>query len=699
MAMLNHAFFEIGCEELPAGFLATVPKALRHAIEKRLDALGVEGSTVEVEKTPRRVVIRVHGLPETQAERTEVIKGPPLRVAFDSQGTPTQALNGFLRKNNATFDACTQETMGDTRYVVLHQRQAGQAIEDLIGPLVLEAVMSLEGPRFMRWANNTRLFPRPIRWLLAFWNDAPLPLALDLGEELLHAQHSTRGHRLLGQAEITVDSPADYEAKLATLGKVILSTEARRILVKEQLAEVAQSIGGVAIVDDELLEEVANLLEYPSVILGHFDERYLKIPKPVLITVMKTHQRYFPVQKASGELLPYFLVATNGDVRFAENIIAGNERVLVARFEDAKFFYEDDIKTPLQDRLDALDGVTFQKGLGSLKAKTQRIQRLSYAFAEALALDADTRQAVERAALLCKTDLVTSMVFELTELQGEVGLYYALEQGESPAVAQAIFEHYLPRFQGDALPESPAGLIISLADKLDTLVALFSQHHTKMPSGSKDPLGLRRLVNGVLLSVLAFNLHNDLQRWCHHSYENLGDLAQESWEATWQRTRGFMQQRLASYLQEQGYGGDLIQAVQASFNPWQDLPLFVAKLDALKVKREDAPDLFHALYTPANRIDKMIAKHYNPKATLATVEESLLESEAERALYHAATKALIQNSTVAMAELAPVVERFFEEVMVMSENPAIRQNRLDLLSALHTAYLQRYGRLSLLSGM
>jgi glycyl-tRNA synthetase beta chain len=696
MVMSNHAFFEIGCEELPAGFLATVQNALSQAIEKRLEAVGLADTSIHIEKTPRRLVIRLNGLPETQAERNEIIKGPPVQVAFDADGSPSKALDGFLRKNNATFDACVQEDIGGTRYVVLHQRHAGQAVKDLIGSLVLDAVMSIEGPRFMRWANNSRLFPRPIRWLLAFWNDERLPLSLDLGDDTLVSGNSTRGHRLLGQADITVESHADYDVKLVSLGKVILSTEVRMATVKEKLAEVAQGIGGVAIVDDELLEEVANILEYPSVIVGQFDASYLKIPKPVLITVMKAHQRYFPVESASGELLPYFLVATNGDVRFTQNIIAGNERVLVARFEDAKFFYEEDIKTPLEDRLTALDGVTFQKGLGSLKAKTQRIQRLSYAFAEALAVDAETRQAVERASLLCKTDLVTSMVFELTELQGEVGMYYALQQGESESVARAIFEHYLPRFQGDALPESATGLIISLADKLDTLVALFSQGKTKMPSGSKDPLGLRRLVNGVLLSILAFNLHNNLQLWCQHSYENLGDLAQESWDATWQRIEGFMQQRLASYLQEQGYSVDLIQSVQASFSPWDDLPLFVAKLDNLKVKRDDAPDLFDALYTPANRIDKMIAKHYNPQATLANVEESLLESDAERALYHAASKALIQNSTVAMAELAPVVERFFEDVMVMSENPAIRQNRLDLLSALHTAYLQRYGRLSLL---
>ncbi len=697
MTSLASVFVEIGTEELPAGFLKTVQNALTHQVQSRLDALALAVKAITVEKTPRRLVIRLEGVPEAQAERTEVIKGPPVAMAFQEDGTASKALEGFLRKNNTSLEACTQETIGGTAYMVYRKTQAGQAVKTLIGDLIADSVLSLEGPRFMRWANNSKLFPRPIRWLLGFWNNEPLHFAMHLGDEALHSGTTTRGHRLLGEAEIEIKNPQDYVEKLASQGKVILSTQKRMDLVVAQLNEKASELGGRAIIDADLLEEVANILEYPSVIVGRFDEAYLNIPKPVLITVMKAHQRYFPVENEAGELMPYFLVASNGDVQFASNIRVGNERVLVARFEDAKFFYEDDIKTPLASRLEALDGVTFQKGLGSLKAKTQRIQRLAYAFGEALALTEAQRQHIERAALLCKTDLVTSMVFELTELQGEIGRYYALKQGEPDAVATAIQEHYLPRFQGDDLPESLEGMVLSLADKLDTLVALFSQSKTKMPSGSKDPLGLRRLVNGVLLTILNFNLHINIETWCEHAFQNLGDLSEESWASTWERIEGFMRQRLNSHLSEMGYTPDLVQAIEASLSAWQDLPLFVAKIDALKIKRLDAPDLFNALYTPANRIDKIIGKHYNPHAQLVDVRESLFELQAEGDLYQAVCKAVLQNSTLAIAELAPLVERFFDDVMVMSENEAVRQNRLTFLSALHTLYLNRYGRLSLLS--
>ncbi len=697
MTSLASVFVEIGTEELPAGFLKTVQEALTQAIQTRLDAMSLAVKAITVEKTPRRLVIRLEGVPEQQAERIELIKGPPVAMAFQADGSPSKALEGFLRKNNTVLDSCTQEDMGGTAYVVYRKTQAGQAVRTLIGDLIAESVLSLEGPRFMRWANNSQLFPRPIRWLLGFWNNEPLHFTLHLGDDVLQSGTTTRGHRLLGEAKIDVQNPQDYMEKLESQGKVILSTQKRINLVVEQLNQKASELGGRAIIDADLLDEVANILEYPSVMVGRFDDAYLNIPKPVLITVMKAHQRYFPVENEAGDLMPYFLVASNGDARFATNIMAGNERVLVARFEDAKFFYEEDIKTPLESRLESLDGVTFQKGLGSLKAKTQRIQRLAYAFSEALGLTDEARRHIERAALLCKTDLVTSMVFELTELQGEIGRYYALQQGESPVVAESIQEHYLPRFQGDDLPESLEGMVLSLADKLDTLVALFSQSKTKMPSGSKDPLGLRRLVNGVLLAVLHFNLHINLKTWCEHSFHNLGDLAQESWEATWERIEGFMRQRLNSHLSEMGYTPDVINAIDASWVAWEDLPLFVAKVDALKIKRFDAPDLFYALYTPANRIDKIIGKHYNANAQLSDVQTALFEVEVETSLYQAVSQAVHQNSTLAIAELAPLVERFFEEVMVMSENEAVRQNRLTLLSALHSVYLKRYGRLSLLS--
>jgi glycyl-tRNA synthetase beta chain len=692
-----HSFFlEVGVEELPAGFMSGLEERLIVGIRQKLEAIQLNATDIQVEKTPRRIVISISGLPTVQAEREELIKGPPEKICFDSEGNPSKAFEGFLRKLNAEASQCEAHTIGNEIYRVFKQRIPGKAVNEVIAPLVLEAIMALEGPRFMRWANNTATFPRPIRWLLAFWNDTLLNVELPLGDDVLVSGNTTRGHRLLGEAEFVVHSPADYREALETRGKVMLSTEARKASVLQQLHDRANALEGRVEINDTLMEEVANILEWPTVMTGRFDEKYLSIPKPVLVTVMQAHQRYFAVETNEGILMPYFLVASNGHASQEATIVAGNERVLVARFEDARFFYEEDIKTPLEANVDKLSGITFQKGMGTLKDKTQRIQRLSYAFAEAFALEPATRQHIERAALLCKADLVTSMVFELTELQGEVGMHYALKQGEPSEVAQAIFEHYLPRFQGDELPDTLAGMVVGLADRFDTLVALFSQTNTKMPSGSKDPLGLRRLVNGILLATLAFNLPMNIETWCEHTYHNLGNMAQEPWPETWNRIRAFMQQRLNSYLMDRTYPHDVVKAVEEAMNPWEHLPNFLAKVEALAIKKQDAPDVLRLLYTPANRIDKMISKHYRPEAKLVDVNENLLQEESEVKLYQAACKASISNSTTAMLELAPYVEAFFEHVMVMSEDEAVRVNRINLLSALHRTYLERFGRLSCL---
>jgi len=697
IATATHTFFmEVGTEELPPGFLLTVEDTLGKAVVSRLEAKGIADAEVTIDKTPRRLIITLTHLPEKQADREEDIKGPPFNIAYLPDGSPAKALEGFLKKNNASLDDVQKQDIGGTDYVVVHQSIVGERTQEFIGELVVNAVQDLDGPRWMRWANNSTTFPRPIRWLMAFWDDAPLSVSMPFGNDVLTSGSTTRGHRLLGQESIPISGVDDYYAKLESVGKVQPSTDKRKALIREQLQAKADELGGNVIIDDDLLDEVALILEWPNVLAGKFDASYLTIPRPVLITVMKAHQRYFPLENEHGELLPNFLIATNGDPVHGDTIVAGNERVLLARFEDARFFYDDDMKTPLESRLKDLDGVTFQKGLGTLKDKTQRIQRLSYAFAEALVLDTATKKHIERAALLCKTDLVTSMVFELTELQGEVGMHYAIQQGEDPIVGQAIFEHYLPRFNGDVLPETEAGMVLSLADKLDTLVALFSQSKTKMPSGSKDPLGLRRLVNGVLLTMLLFNVQANLETWCEHTFDNLGNLAQEDWVSTWERIQGFMTQRLQSHLNEKGYAHDVITACNEAFNPWENLPQFLGKVENLSVKRNDAPELMDALYVPANRVDKMIAKHYRSEATIAEVNPDLFEADAERNLYRALAQAVTKNSTVVMMELAPVVQAFFDDVMVMNPDENVKANRIALLSVLHSLYMSRYGRLSCL---
>ncbi len=697
----RHAYLlEVGCEELPPAFLLGVSAALTALVEKALTGTNITYQAIQVEHTPRRIVVFITGLPEETAPATIETKGPPLKLALNAEGQLTPVGQGFLKKNNATLADCTTQAMGNESYWVLKKTIAGQAVKSLIAPLVLDCVMNLQGARFMRWAHNTQTFPRPIRWLLSLWNDEVLPVSLALGDETLHAGTVSHGHRVLGQATFEATSIAAYFEKLHAIGKVILSVADRKQAIVDQLHAQANAFGGSVVIDPDLLDYVSVIVEAPSVVVGSFDTRFLAVPRPVLITVMKAHQRYFPlVHVENGQLLPNFLCVINADPVFAHNMVAGNQRVLQARFQDAQFFFEADTQDPLQANVPKLAGVTFQKGLGTLLDKTQRLQQLMPIFQQALGYETTPLADLDTVASLSKTDLVTQMVFELTELQGEVGYHYALKQGLPKSVAIALFEQYLPRFQGDELPQYPTGVILSLADKLDTLVALFSQTKTKLPTGSKDPLGLRRLVNGVLLTILAHQLPVNLKAVCYQVYDVLGSLAQESAHATWARVETFMLQRLkTSVLQEKSISFDVVDAVLATVNPFENLTKTIEQLERLNALVCDATQAktLQALVEPAKRIDKLLGSHFMPTAQLADIDPTILLEEAEQALFTQVQAVLAQQAPT--ESLALVVERFFETVMVNDDNLAIRQNRYTLLSVLHAHYCQQWGKLSLLQG-
>lgn len=695
---LNTYLLEVGCEELPPSFLLDVTESLKASVEKALTAQAIAYTQVSVEHTPRRLVVMVNGLPDTTPTTVVEVKGPPLKLAVDATGALTPVGQGFLKKNAATPEQCETIVVGTESYWLLKNTVAGQPVNTLIAPLVLGCVMGLQGARFMRWGHNTQVFPRPIRWLFSAWNDTLLPVSLALGAETLESGSVTLGHRVLGQQAITVTGVEQYLTALPTQGKVLLNVEARKQAIVEQLEAQAASVGGRVMIDAELLEYVSVIVEAPSVVVGSFSSAFLAIPQPVLITVMKAHQRYFPVVEATtGALLPYFLCVINADPAFGANMVAGNQRVLNARFEDAKFFFETDTAEPLEAKLEKLKGVTFQKGLGTLWDKTQRLQALMPILHTALQLDAGLLPTLQTVALLSKADLVTQMVFELTELQGEVGYHYALKQGVEDATAVALFEQYLPRFQGDVLPQHTTGVVLSLADKLDTLVALFSQTKTKLPTGSKDPLGLRRLVNGVLLTVVAQQLTVNLKVLCYQAYQVLGAMVQEPWDTTWQRIEAFMLQRLKTVvLQERGIRQDVAEAVFVTLNPLENLVLAVEKTARLQALVVDATqtETLKALLEPAKRIDKFLGNQVIADAQLNSVQEALLVHATEQALCQQTTAVLTANAP--LESLAPLVEAFFEAVMVNDENLTIRQNRYTLLSVLHGAYCQRWGQFSLL---
>jgi glycyl-tRNA synthetase beta chain len=695
---LNTYLLEVGCEELPPSFLLEVTDTLKTAVEKALTTQSITYTHVNVEHTPRRLVVIIAGLPESTPTTVAEVKGPPLKLAVDATGALTPVGQGFLKKNNATQAQCETIVIGAESYWLLKNTVAGQAVKTLIAPLVLGCVMGLQGARFMRWGHNTQVFPRPIRWLFSAWNDTVLPVSLALGTETLESGSVTFGHRVLGQARITITGVEDYLTTLPSTGKVLLNVEARKQAIVEQLNTQAKTVGGRVVIDAELLDYVSVIVEAPSVVVGSFSADFLAIPRPVLITVMKAHQRYFPVVDATtGELLPHFLCVINADATFSNNMVAGNQRVLNARFEDAKFFFEADTAEPLEAKLEKLKGVTFQKGLGTLWDKTHRLQALMPILHTALQLDEVLLPTLQTVASLSKADLVTQMVFELTELQGEVGYHYALKQGVENTTAIALFEQYLPRFQGDELPQHTTGIVLSLADKLDTLVALFSQTKTKLPTGSKDPLGLRRLVNGVLLTIVAQQLTINLKALCYQAYQVLGAMVQEPWDTTWQRIEAFMLQRLKTVvLQEKNIRQDVADAVFSTLNPLENLVLALEKTDRLQALVMDTTQttVLKLLLEPAKRIDKFLGTQYTATALLEQVQASLLVHPAEQSLMEQTTTVLTHNAP--LESLAPFVEAFFEGVMVNDENLTIRQNRYTLLSVLHTAYCQQWGQFSLL---
>ncbi|HEY9745601.1 MAG TPA: glycine--tRNA ligase subunit beta, partial [Oculatellaceae cyanobacterium] len=510
----NQYLLEVGTEELPVEFLQSAPTELADKFKAALDEQGIAYGEVKVYATPRRLALSVSGLPEVQETRTFKIKGPPVRVALDADGKPTQAGLGFARKAGVDFAQLTQETIEGETYMVLNQTVKGRPGQEILPEILPELVLGLNGSHLMAWGDYTIRFSRPIRWLVSLWNDQHLPVRIGP----VQSDTVSQGHRVLSEGPVQLRSAEEYLDALEQHGAVIADQARRKSLIWQLLQETATSLNGTVQENDDLLETVTMLVESPSIVVGRFEERFLEIPEEVTTTVMTAHQKYFPVRDKSGKLLPCFMTVSNGRKEAGETIRHGNEKVVRARLEDARFFFEEDQKIPLEGRLEALKGITFQKGLGSMAEKAERLQKLASQVADTLGYDAALKAQTERAARLAKADLVTGMVFEFTELQGVMGRKYATLSGEPEPVADAIFEHYLPRFTGDEVARSQVGIAVSLADKLDTIVAVFSQKNAKLPSGSKDPLGLRRMASGIIQTVLDNQLSIDLDALLRTAY-------------------------------------------------------------------------------------------------------------------------------------------------------------------------------------
>ena len=666
--MAKDLLFEIGAEEIPAGFMPNILGQLKTLAETKLNDAHLPFESIATYGTPRRLALIVKGLADTSAEISERHKGPSASIAYDADGNPTKAAIGFARGKGLDV----ADLVVEDGYIYAETKTAGVPAKDIVTDMLPQLITGLNFPKSMHWGNLDAKFVRPVRWLVALLDEDVIPVEF----ATVKSGKVTRGHRFLGADEITIKNAASYVDTLKE-NFVMVDQDARRELISKQLHDIAASKNASIVWDDDLLEEINYLVEWPTALCGGFEESYLALPDAAIITPMKDHQRYFPLVDQDGKLLPMFLTVRNGSDHSIEVVQAGNERVLRARLDDAKFFFNEDRKKPLIDRQDGLTKIVFQEGLGNLADKTERLLTLGRVFSEECELHEDARVVLERATELAKTDLTTGMVTEFTELQGVMGKEYALLDGESPEVAEAIFEQYLPRFAGDVLPQTEAGKVLSIIDKIDNIVATFSRG--LIPTGSQDPYALRRQTIGILNILLNSEWNISLRPIIVESM-NLLNVPADKQDELLGQVEEFITLRLKNIFLDREV-------------PYHVIDLLLSN-NELSVA--DAEGLVKALL--ANRIDENVelvqafTRMYNlvKDVTYTGVDESLLKEEAERALYEMATKASEASidawdkndydAVVAVpATLVPAINTFFEDVMVMDKDEAIKANRLQLV--------------------
>ncbi len=676
--MVKDLLFEIGTEEIPARFMAGALSQLENVAKNKLNDLRIGYREIQVLGTPRRLVLIARDVVEEQADKSSENKGPSIKIAFDANGIPTKAAQGFARGQGV--DPSKLIVKDGYVYALVHE--VGKSVKTLLPDFLSNLIDSLNFPKNMRWANLDKKFVRPIRWLVALYGNEIIPFKI----AEVSTSNVTRGHRFLSKGELTVNSVEDY-FKILHENYVMVDQEVRRKVIRDQVEKIAINQGGTAAIDEDLLEEVVYLVEYPTALCGQFEDKYLSLPPEAVITPMREHQRYFPVVSAEGKLLPVFITVRNGGSEHIDIVRHGNERVLKARLADAQFFFEEDKKIKLIDRLDKLKTIVFQEGLGTIYDKTLRIGHLALVISEVVAAE-NRGPIIERSSKLAKADLVTGMVCEFTELQGTMGREYALLNGEEPEVAQAIFEHYLPRFAGDILPKSMVGRVISIADKLDNIAATFSRG--LIPTGSQDPYALRRQALGIVNILIDAKYHISLNDMLTKTLNLLGINESEQRGNLLIEIQEFFRLRIKNVLGDENVRYDIIEAVMAVdvddvYDTW-----LRAKAMAENSGSSELQKAVQAFTRVSN-----LAKN----ATIETIEKNLFTADEEHALFLAYEKAYrdINRMTITkdysgilhvMLKMTQPIDEFFGAVMVMAEDVAIRNNRLALLKAIANLTVQ-----------
>ena len=677
--MNNYLLLEIGVEELPSRFGQTTLDQIENNLSKLLKEERINFDNIEKYATPRRLTFVIKNLADKATDLEEEVKGPAKKIAVDDDGNFTKPALGFMKSKGLDTENVYFKQLGNAEYLFGTIKQEGKHTSEVLKNIVPEAIKNVTFPKAMRWGGKNMRFARPIRWMVALLNNE----VLDIDLEGIKSSNITRGHRFLGEKEFEVNSVEEYFEKLDK-NFVVLDQHKRKEMIREQAIEVAKSLGGEVELDEDLLEEITFLVEYPTAFYGEFDEEYVKLPKEVVTTPMKEHQRYFPVSK-DGKLLPNFIAVRNGDSNRIDLVKAGNEKVLRARLADALFFYHEDTKKPLESFVDKLQTVVFQAKLGTVYDKTLRIEKLSQVILNELNMT-ESKENTLRAAKLCKADLVTNMVFEFTELQGIMGRDYAQVSGENEEVCQGIFEHYLPRFAGDILPETNTGIALSIADKLDSIAGFFAIGIK--PSGSQDPYALRRQALGILSILLDRKLSVNLNNLINAALDNYSNLEFNKEEVASQIVEFFVE-RVKNLFKDLGIRYDVIDAVLN--NNLDDISDIHTR--ALELNRWLQKDELVEMLTAFNRVSTLAEK-----ATTDIVKEDLLKEDAEIKLYNGfkEIKSNVESLLLdkkynealdAFATLRPLVDNLFDNVMVMDKDEAIKENRLGLLKQIYSTML------------
>lgn len=672
---MSRYLLEIGVEEIPSSYVYNTKVQLKEKFEKLLNDNKLTYDSVNVESTPRRFAIFIENINSSTNDEIISVKGPSKAIAFDEDGNPSRALQGFLKGQNKTVEDVIIKDFNGSDYVFVESKEENKSVADVLRDNVYELVKSISFPRSMRWGGKSIRWARPIRYFLSLLDDE----ILKFDAEGIRVSNITKGHRSLGSDHIVVDKIENYE-KLLRENYVILSYKERRDIILRGLNKHDMEKGGEYMKDEELLDEIINIVEYPTVLIGDIDQKYLSLPKEVITTPMKDHQRYFPILDENGKLMPYFIVVRNGDDNHSENVVDGNKKVLVARLEDAKFFYEQDNKKPLEAYVEDLKTLTFFEGLGTMYQKTQRLVDLCDKFISELNLGEDIKDSLKRAAYLSKTDLVSKMVIEFTELQGTMGKIYAQNSKEEDRVATAIKEQYMPTSSNGALPKSIIGIVLSMADKIDTIVGLYIIE--KYVTGSQDPFGLRRQALGLINIILANNIDVDLKDLINDSlivYTEENALPFD-YDATMNKIIDFIKERLKNMLIDNGYRYDIVNSVINGeetniLNIYQK----VTALDQFIKEDEESLSYF-------TRIINLTKDSSDEQ-----INKDLLETDLEREFYQEVINLPenplnymedYKNELKLIGKTSEIGNKYLDNTMINVENQELKSTRLALLNTL-----------------